>query len=82
MLTGQSLLCISIVVINYLPSSFTIVTVAELESPTITLLGSEDELMVRVKFSLSSIVVSLAIITLKVTRVCPAINMTVYGPEP
>ena len=82
MFNGQFLLRISIVVINYLPSSFTIVTVAELESPTIILLGSEDELMVRVNFSLPSTVVSSLIVTLNVTRVCPAGNVTVYGPEP
>ena len=38
--------------------------------------------MVRVKFSLPSTILSLAIKTLNVTRVCPAENVTVYGPEP
>ena len=66
----------------YLLSSFSIVTVVWLGSPTITPVGSEDELMVSIKFSSPSNILSLFIETLNVARVCPVGNVTVYGPEP
>ena len=73
---------IKLITINYLPLSSTIVTVTWLGSPRVTLLGSEDELlMVSLKFSLPSTISSSLIVTLNVIRVCSAGNVTVYGPE-
>ena len=64
----------------YLPSFSIIVTVAYPGLLTITSLGSEDELMVRVKFSFPSNVSSSFIGTLSKAVVIPTLNVTLYGP--
>ena len=43
--------------------------------------GSEDGLIVRLKFSLPSNILSSVIEMLNVACVCPAGNVTLYGPE-
>ena len=57
------------------------VTVALPGLPTVTLLGSEDELIVSLKFSFPSNILSSVIRTSNVAVVSPAENMTLYGPE-
>ena len=57
----------------------TIVTCARF--PRVTLLGREFGAIVRVKFSLPSNILSVAIATSNETLVTPAENVTVYGPE-
>ena len=57
------------------------VTVAWSRSPQVTPSDSKDELIVRVKFSFPSNILSSFIGILNITVVCPAGNMTVYGPE-
>ena len=56
------------------------VTVEAPGLPTPTLLGSAVELIVRVKISSPSQMLSSVIETSNGTIVCPAGNMTVYGP--
>ena len=65
----------------YLLSSSLMVTVALLEVPGVTPLGSEDGSIVTVKSSLPSGIPSLIIGTSKDTLVTPAGIVTVYGPE-
>ena len=57
------------------------VTVASPGSPTVTSVGSEDGLIVILKFSLLSYIPSLFIGILNETVVIPAGNVTGYGPE-
>ena len=64
----------------YLPSSSTIVTVL-LEIPTVTFLGREVGLMVRMNVSLLSSKVSFFIETLNEALVLSAENVTLYGPD-
>ena len=66
---------------HYLQSSLITVTVASPGLPIVTLLGSEYELIVSMKFSLYSNVLSSIIAILNVANVTPAGNVTVYGPE-
>ena len=56
-------------------------TLAVSGTSLVTPSGSEDWLIVRVKSSLISTRFSLFIGTLNETLVCPALNVTVYGPE-
>ena len=64
-----------------LPSLSTIVTVVLPGSATPTLLGSEDESIVRVKVSFPSHIISSLMGTLNDILVTSAGNVTVYGPE-
>ena len=57
-------------------------TVALPESLTTTSPSGEDDLMVRVRSSFPSHISSLFIGTLTEALVTPAVNVTVYGPEP
>ena len=66
---------------DYLPSS-SIVTVAWPGSPRVTRGGSMRGLIMSVKFSFPSTILSSVIEILNGTRVCPAGNVTLYGPEP
>ena len=59
----------------------TIVTVHVTGKPRATRSGNETLLMIRVKFSSSSIMLSSTIWTSNGTLVTPAGTMTVYGPE-
>ena len=61
-------------------SSSTMVTVASPILPTETLLGSEDALILSVKFSLYSDVESSVIAMSNLAYVSPAGIVTVYGP--
>ena len=61
-------------------SSSTIVTVASPILPTETLVGSEDALILSVKFSLYSDISSSFIVMLNLVYVSPARIVTVYGP--
>ena len=65
----------------YLQSLSTIVIVALPGLPRVTLSGSEDESIVRVKSSLPSNILSSVIGTSNGTLVTPAGNVTAYGPE-
>jgi len=67
--------------LNYIPSLLITVTVATSGLLTVTLSGSEDELMESVKISLNSNIRSSFIGTSNGTLVTPAGNMAVYGPE-
>ena len=49
--------------------------------PGVTRLSGEDELIVSTKVSLPSTRLSLVNGILNAVRVCPAENVTVYGPE-
>jgi len=66
---------------NHLRSSSTIVTVALPGSPRVTPSGSEDGSIVRLKSSSPSYIISSVIGTSNGTLICPAGNVTVYGPE-
>ena len=58
------------------PPSFTIVTVAWSILPSVTFVGSEFSIIVRLKVSIISNTVSLIIVTLNDTLVTPAGNVT------
>ena len=58
----------------HLLSLSTIVTVVLPGSPTVTLLGNEDALTVRLNVSLPSNILSLLIETLNEARISPALN--------
>ena len=64
-----------------LQSSSIIVTTADPGIPTVPPVGSEDESIVSIKFSLPSNIISLFIGISNGTLVIPAGNVTVYGPE-
>ena len=66
---------------HHLRSLSTMVTVALPGLPRVTLSGSEDESIVRVKSSLPSNRLSSVIGTLNGALVTPAGNVTAYGPE-
>ena len=66
---------------NYLPSSSTIVTVARLLIPMLTSFGRDIELIMRVKFSLSSTVPSFIIKIGSETCVVLGGKVAMYGPE-
>ena len=68
-------------IFEYSLSLSTIFTTVWLGSLTIILSGSEDWLMVRVKFSLISASLSSVIATSNETLVSPAVNVMLYGPE-
>ena len=70
----------SIIIYNSLVVS-TIVTVAILGLPRLTLLGSELFIIVSVKDSSPSCIVSLIIGTSNIALVTPAVNVTLYSPE-
>ena len=69
-----------LLILLYLPSSSIIVT-ALLEIPTVTFLGREFGLMVRMNVSSLSSKVSFSIETLNEALVLIAENVTMYGPE-
>ena len=71
--TPQSLLLIA------LPSSSTIVTVASSGLPAVMILGRE--VIVTVKVSLSSNVLSSFIVIVNEVLVVPAVKVMSYGPE-
>ena len=73
-------LCVYVKKIHLLSSS-TIVTVAWLISPVVTLLGSDDGSMESWNLLASLNISSLFIITSNVAVVVPAENVAVYGPE-
>ena len=57
------------------------VTVASSGLPSLMLPGSDELSIVGIKFSSPSNITSSVIGTLNVAVVCPAGNVTVYGPE-
>ena len=57
------------------------ITVASLRLPTVTLLGSKDGLIVSIKSSTPSNILSSVIGTLNEAIVCPAGNATTYSPD-
>ena len=65
----------------HLQSSSTMVTVAWSGSPSITPLDSNDELIMSIKLSLCSYILSAVIGTSNVAVVCPTGIVTVYGPK-
>ena len=65
----------------HLPSLSTIVNVIWLGSPIATFSGSEEELIVRTKYSSSSVILSSIIVTLSDTLVAPAGKITEYDTE-
>ena len=67
---------------NNLPSSSTIDTVASPGSPRVTRGGSVDESIEILKSSVFSNTSSSIIGTSNEALVCPAGNVTLYGPEP
>ena len=66
----------------YSPSSSSIVTITSPESLTVTLAGSDDESIIRLKVSLLSDTSSFIIATSNETLVSPGVNVTLYGTEP
>ena len=62
-------------------SSSIMVTVIWLGASRVIPVGSEDEIIVSINFSSPSNILSSVIGMLNVAVVCPAGNVTVYGPE-
>ena len=67
--------------IIYSQSSSKIVTIALSGLPTVTLLGSEEGLILSVKFSLPSNMLSSLIETLRKATVTSAVKVILYVPE-
>ena len=65
---------------SYSLSSSSTITVACLGSPMLMLLDIEDALMVRIKLSFCSMMLSFSMKMLKEDCITPAVNVTEYGP--
>ena len=79
--TKRTIIFITLYTSVHLQSSSNIVTVRVALDDSVTLLVSEDVSMVRLNVSLASNILSSFITTLNEALVCPAVNVTLYGPD-